>query len=86
MPAIINTRADLDALKGTSAYTDALKKLKASMTTQVDEAVYPAGYGEAGYIGPAVAPSWTAVETLDTIERLGFTKDDFLAACTAAGI
>jgi len=83
MASIINTRADLDALKGTPAYAEAMGRLKATMTTQVDAAIYPDGYGQPGYTGAVVAPAWESMETLDTIERLGFTKDEFLAAFAA---
>lgn len=79
MPAIINTRTDLEALKGSAAYRDAMERLKASMTTRADGALYPDGYGSPGYSGPTVEPAWEDLETLDTIERLGFTKDEFLA-------
>lgn len=75
---IVNTRADLDALKGTPAYADTMNVLKASMTTRVDTATYPEGYGQPEYSGPSVSPNWAEVESLDTIERIGFTKAEFL--------
>lgn len=87
MTTIINTRADLEALKSdTAEYKSALGKLKASMTAKVDTATYPDGYGQTGYTGAKVDPVWTDKEDLSCIERLGFTKDEFEALCTAAGI
>ena len=81
---IINTRADLDALAGTPAYLDALRALAGSMITTQDMAVYPEGYGQPGYAGPAVEPDWADVETLGTIERLGFSRASFEAEYAAA--
>ena len=83
---IINTRSDLEALRGSPAYAAALDQLKSSMTTRQDKAVYPAGYGQPGYDGEAVAADWVDVETLEAIERLGFTKESFLALCADAGV
>ena len=84
MVVIINTRADLDALAGTPAYLDALRALAGSMITTQDVAVYPAGYGQPDYDGPVVEPDWADVETLGTIERLGFTRSSFEAEYAAA--
>lgn len=83
---IINTRADLEALKGSGEYRSALLQLKASMTTRVDAAVYPEGYGQPGYEGEPVATVWQEVETLEAIERLGFSKSEFIALCASAGV
>ena len=52
---IINTRADLEALRGSPTYAAALGQLKSSMTPRQDKAVYPAGYGQPGYEGETVA-------------------------------
>lgn len=83
---LINTRADLDSLKGSPAYTEALRALKGSMTVTVDTAVYPQGYGQPGYSGAVVDPVWQPVEDLTSITRLGFGKDEFLAECAAEGV
>ena len=72
MTIIINTRADLDALKGTSDYLPALRATAGTMDTTVNTAEYPDGYGDPSYNGPLVDPEWTTVETLVTIHRLGF--------------
>ena len=82
----INTRADLDALIGTEEYAAVMKALHGSMTVRVDAALYPPGYGGPGYAGPDVSPAWEEMENLETIERLGFTKDGFLAACEVLNI
>lgn len=76
---LINTRADLDSLIGTPAHAAFIAKLKGSMTQRRNAAVYPEGYGQPGYEGPAVEPVWEDVEDLSTIERFGFTKDEILA-------
>jgi len=80
----INTRADLDALKGTPAYLEAMQLLYGSLQMTADTAEYPEGYGAADYVGPAIEPVWTTLENLESIERLGFTKDSFLAEYEAA--
>ena len=82
----INTRADLDALKGTPAYAAALELLEGSMTTMVDVAAYPVGYGQPGYAGVAVVANRQPRESLQSISLLGFTKAEFLAECTMAGV
>lgn len=76
---IVNTRADLDALKGTPDYLAALRLLAGTMTATVDVAVYPDGYGDPAYAGPEIDPEWKKIETLDTIERLGFDRESFEA-------
>lgn len=80
---IVNTRSDLDALKGTPAYLEAMRLLAGTMTTTVDVAVYPEGYGLPGYSGPTVAPQWREIDTLATVERLGFTRDSLQAELAA---
>ena len=81
---IVNTRADLDALKDTPAYLEALRLLAGTMSATVDAAVYPEGYGEPAYAGPEIAPEWRQVETLAGIERFGFTRESFEAERAAA--
>lgn len=84
MKPIINTRADLDALKGTPAYLPALTALAGTMTSIVDVAERPDDYGSMSYDGPEIAPQWQEVETLRTIEALGFTRAAFEAEVAAA--
>lgn len=76
---LINTRADLDACIGTPRHAEFIALLKGGLTMRVDTAVYPDGYGQPGYTGPAVEPVWTEVEDLSTIGRFGFTKAEILA-------
>jgi hypothetical protein len=74
---VINTREDLNALQGTEQYATFMAYLKGSMVRRQNIAVYPEGYGQPGYEGPAVDPIWKDIEDLSTIERFGFTKADF---------
>jgi hypothetical protein len=83
MTTQINTRVDLDSLKGTPAYAAAMANLNGSLTIRIDTAVYPEGYGQPGYAGAHVDAVWADQENLQSIERLGFTKDTFLAAYAA---
>ena len=89
MTIIINTRTDLEALKGTPDYLPALRTIAGTMETTVNTAEYPEGYGDPSYSGPSIEPMWTAVETLETIHRLGFaSRAEFeaeYAAATAEG-
>lgn len=76
---LINSREDLDALKESNptAYAEFMQKLKGSMTRRTNTAVYPEGYGQPDYTGPAIEPIWADTEDLATIEHFGFTKADF---------
>lgn len=76
----LNTRADLDALRGAPSYDAAMAALHGSLTTKVNVAVYPDGYGQPDYDGPAIDPVWQEQENLESITKLGFTKDEFAAA------
>lgn len=75
----INTRADLDSIAGTPEHAAFIAALKGSITQRQNTAVYPDGYGQPGYVGPAVEPVWVDSEDLSTIARFGFTKDEILA-------
>lgn len=72
MEPIINSRQDLNALKGTPAYREAMERLKGSMTTLVDVAV------REGDTTDEIEPIWVEHETLASIERLGFSRQEFL--------
>lgn len=71
---ILNTRSDLDALKGTPDYAAALRAILGATTTWVNH-------------GTAEAPDWRAETVLAHVERMQFaTMEEFLAECAAYGI
>jgi hypothetical protein len=74
---VINTREDLEAVKGTKHYDEFMERLRGSMTRWENVAVYPDNYNDPDYDGPVVEPVWEEVEDLSLIERFGFTKADF---------
>ncbi len=76
---LINCREDLDAIQETNpqAYADFMLKLKGTMSRRTNVAVYPEGYGQPDYTGPAIDPIWEDVEDLSVIESFGFTAADF---------
>lgn len=76
--SVINTREDLEKVKGTPEYDEFMKFLKGSMLRKQDVAVRPEGYGQPGYEGETIPPVWQDVEDLSTISRFGFTKSDFV--------
>ena len=80
MAAVINTRADLDAVKGTQDYDAFMQGLRGSLANTRDVAIYPEGYHTIDYDGPKVDPVWEAVEDLSMVERFHFTKAEVLAA------
>jgi len=49
---------------------------RGSMTRKQDIAVRPDNYSQPDYDGEVIAPIWSDVEDLSTIERFGFTKAD----------
>lgn len=78
MGSTINSRADLESLRGTPEFAAAMRGLAGSMTIKVDAAEYPQGYGTPDYAGDPIEPVWEEREDLTTIERLGFTKQQVL--------
>lgn len=85
MNQIINSRADLDSLRGTPDYLCAMTIIAGTMRTTVNRAEYPEGYGQPDYTGPEVVADWQEIETLDTIRRLGFAdRAEFEAEHAAA--
>lgn len=74
---VINTRDDLEHIKGTPEYDEFMVYLKGTMTQKVDKAVYPDDYNQPDYAGNPVDPDWQDVENLDVIKSFGFTKADF---------
>ena len=77
MKTIINSRADLDAITGTTEHKKFMEALKGSMTRREDQAEYPENYNDPEYDGESIDPVWVDVEDLSTIERFGFIKADF---------
>lgn len=75
----INTREDLDAIAGTPEHAEFIVFLKGSMTRKQDIAVRPDNYSSPEYDGEVIAPIWSDVEDLSTIERFGFTKAEMVA-------
>ena len=82
---IINSRADLDAIKGTPAHAEFLHLLRGSITRRIDTQTYPEDYGTPEYAGPKLDPVWVGVESLETITRFGFTKAGLLAETPGSG-
>jgi len=80
MKYTINTREDLNAIQGTPEHTEFMRFLKGTMTRRQNAAVRPDNYNEPDYDGEVIPPVWEDVEDLSTIERFGFTKEEFLAA------
>ena len=76
MKPIINTRQDLEAIKGTEHYVEFINALKGSMNHRINTAEYPENYNTPDYDGPEIEPIWEEVENLDTITRFGFTKEE----------
>ena len=74
---VINTREDLEAVKGTPEYDEFMIALAGSMTRKQDVQVYPDNYNDPDYDGDKLDPVWEDVEDLSTIKRFGFQKSDF---------
>lgn len=77
---VINTRADLDALAGTTAHAEFIAHLKGTLTRTADVREYPAEYdrtlkpGDTGYLAPELGP--VADDTAAV--RFGFTREELL--------
>lgn len=67
---IINTRADLDALRGTDGYQDALRNIAGAMTTWVADE----------------ADGWTPLVNTSVLTQLGLTELEFTSLCAEAGV
>jgi len=74
---IINSREDLESIKGTPEYMQFMQMLKGSMKRKQDVQIYPEGYGMHDYDGEALEPIWEEIEDLSCIERFGLKKEDF---------
>lgn len=71
---ILNARRDLEELRGTPDYAQALRAILGSTKTWINRAQ------------PGEAADWEEVTVLDTLGRLDFTLDEFLHEIEAAGI
>lgn len=71
---IINTRADLDALRGTEAYAEALRRILGATTMWINDAADDA------------TAVWRQASVGDVLASLDLTTEELLAECEAAGI
>lgn len=75
---IINTRADLEAVRGTALYDEFVDQLVGSTVRRTNVADYPEEYdhglqpGDEGYIEPV----WEEVDDFSIVKRMGFGKTD----------
>ena len=74
--SVINSREDLDAIRGTPQHAVFMRYLAGTLTTKTDVAVHPADYGQPGYTGPVIAPVWQEVDSPATAARFGFTPEE----------
>ena len=87
MRVIVQTRADLDALREThpALYREQLIAILGSCSIRTNQAAYPDDYnselqpGDAGYI----APLWVEIDDTATLRRLGFESRAALEAALA---
>lgn len=76
---IVNSRSDIDALRGTPYFLTALEYIHGAMTVVVNVAEYPEG------VDPeAVEPIWSEQQDETILRRIGWTREDFEAELTAA--
>lgn len=80
----LNTRADLEALKGTTDHAEALRALKGSLTATVNVADYPPSYFDPDYQGPRIEPVWQEIESLEALTLIGMSRSEFVAEWNAA--
>jgi len=74
---VINSREDLDSLKGTPQYDDFMELLRGSMIQKRNVQIYPDDYNSPEYKGDKLEPIMKDVEDLSTITAFGFKKSDF---------
>jgi hypothetical protein len=75
---IINSRADLESIRGTKQFENMIYSLVGSMKHSIDVAEYPENYRSPDYDGPEIEPIIEEQENLTTIQRFGFTKEQIL--------
>lgn len=71
---IINTKSDLDALRGTDAYADALRCILGATTTWVNDGPY------------SDTPVWRLRDCGDALARFGLSRAELMAACEESGV
>ena len=71
---IINNKADLNALRGTDAYAEALRRILGATTMWVNDA------------GPGEPPAWRQQSVGDALAQFDLTTEELLAECEAAGV
>lgn len=74
----INSRPDLESLRNTEYFAEAIRSIAGTMAIRINIAEYPDGYGEPDYEGPEIEPVWEEREDLATIKRFGFTKAEII--------
>ncbi len=79
----INTRADLEAMRGTADFDDAMRSIAGASTILVDVAVRPENYSDPSYDGPEIAAEWEHRNDDATLIRLGMTREDLSAELAA---
>ena len=71
---IINNKADLNALRGTDAYAEALRRILGATTMWVNDAE------------PGEVPAWRQQSVGDALAQFDLTTEELLAECEAAGV
>lgn len=79
---IVNSRDDLDALRGGPAYLDALLALRGAARVLIDIAEYPANYSAGDYDGPVIEPLWQERQDTSALDKIGVTLEEIEAEIT----
>lgn len=76
---IVNSRSDIDALRGTPYFLTALEYIQGAMTVAVNVAEYSEGADP-----DLVEPVWEERLDLSILQRIGWTRAEFEAEIAAA--
>lgn len=79
----INSRADLENLRGTAALAIALRNIAGSSMVLFDVAERPSDYGEPSYEGPTIEPIWENRQDNAVLRRFSLTRRDLDAELAA---
>lgn len=82
----INSRADLEQLRGTPAFEPALRAIGGALVRKTNIAVHPTTYSDSDYDGPPIAPVWRFEEDQSVLARIGMTRAELNAELSAAGL